>query len=81
MSATSCVSQAESEEVFFNRPVLLLEEAKHSGRERRYNVLGRTNGDRVLSVIFTIRGTLVRVYLKRCSTTSPVMHTTRNRLH
>lgn len=55
------VTRAESEEVFFNLPVFVLEDAKHSGRERRYNVLGRTNADRLLSVIFTIRGDRVRV--------------------
>ncbi|MCX5760842.1 MAG: BrnT family toxin [Gemmatimonadetes bacterium] len=59
------VTQAESEEVFFNLPVFLLEDAKHSGRERRYNVLGRTNADRLLSVIFTLRGDLVRVISAR----------------
>ena len=59
------VTQAESEEVFFNLPVFVLEDAKHSGRERRYNVLGRTNADRLLSVIFTIRGDLVRIISAR----------------
>ena len=59
------VMPAESEEVFFNLPVFVLEDAKHSGRERRYNVLGRTNADRLLSVIFTIRGDLVRVISAR----------------
>ena len=63
--ASHRVAQAESEEVFFNRPVFLLEDAKHSRRERRYNVLGRTNGDRLLSVIFTRRGDLVRVISAR----------------
>ena len=59
------VTQAESEEVFFNRPVLLAEDAAHSRRERRYKVLGRTNADRLLSVIFTVRRGLVRVISAR----------------
>ena len=59
------VTQAESEEVFFNLPVFVLEDAKHSSRERRYNVLGRTNADHLLSVIFTIRGDFVRVISAR----------------
>ena len=63
--ASHRVTQAESEEVFFNLPVFMLEDAKHSGREHRYNVLGRTNADRLLSVIFTIRGDLVRVISAR----------------
>ena len=53
------VTQAEAEEVFFNRPVFLVD-AKPGTGERRYNVLGRTNGDRPLSVIFTVRRGSVR---------------------
>jgi uncharacterized protein len=43
------VTQAEAEEVFFNRPIFLMD-ATPGNREVRYNVLGRTNGDRLLSV-------------------------------
>ena len=53
------VTQAEAEEVFFNRPVFLMD-ARTATAERRYNVLGRTNGDRLLSVVFTVRRGLVR---------------------
>jgi uncharacterized protein len=53
------VTQAETEEVFFNRPVLVAS-AKPGDREIRYNVLGRTNGDRLLSVVFTVRRGLAR---------------------
>ena len=59
------VSRAEAEAVFFNRPVLLTEDAKHSARERRYMVLGRTNDERLLSVIFTIRQDRIRVISAR----------------
>jgi len=31
------VSQSEAEEVFFNHPLLLLEDARHSGQEWRYH--------------------------------------------
>lgn len=58
------VTQAEAEEVFFNRPVFLLD-ARSAAHERRYNVLGRTNNDRLLSVIFTIRRGLARVISAR----------------
>ena len=53
------VTQAETEEVFFNRPVFLMD-AQPGDREPRYNVLGRTNNDRLLSVIFTVRRGLAR---------------------
>ena len=53
------VTQAEQEEVFFNQPVLVAD-ATAGARERRYTLLGRTNGDRLLSVIFTVRRGLAR---------------------
>ncbi len=59
------VSRAEAEEVFFNRPVLLAEDAKHSAHERRYHLLGLSNGGRQLPVIFTVRQNLVRVISAR----------------
>jgi len=59
------VSRSEAEEVFFNRPVLLLDDVGHSARERRYLVLGRTSAARALSVVFTVRGDLIRVISAR----------------
>jgi hypothetical protein len=58
------VKQAEAEEVFFNRPVFLMD-AKPAEREQRFNVLGRTNDDRLLSVIFTVRRGLARIISAR----------------
>ena len=58
------VTQAEAEEAFFNRPVFLAE-ARSATHERRYNVLGRSNSDRLLSVVFTIRRGLARVISAR----------------
>ena len=59
------VSQAESEQVFFNRPVVIAPDLGHSGAEARYAALGKTATGRRLSVVFTIRGTLVRVISAR----------------
>jgi len=59
------VTQAEAEEVFFNRPILIADDAKHSVRERRYALLGRTNAERLLSVVFTVRRDHVRVISAR----------------
>src|SRR4051795_8117460 len=55
------VSRSEAEEAFFNRPILVAPDAKHSHKERRYAALGRTSTDRRLTIVFTVRGTLVRV--------------------
>ncbi len=61
------VSQAEAESIFFNDPLLLLENPGHSQRERRFNALGKTNQDRLLHITFTLRanGALIRVISAR----------------
>ncbi|MBI1967603.1 MAG: BrnT family toxin [Gemmatimonadetes bacterium] len=59
------VSQAECEQVFFNRPLLVAPDVEHSEREPRYAALGQTSAGRRLAVVFTIRGTLVRVISSR----------------
>ena len=59
------VSDAECEEVFFNRPVLLARDDAHARKEARYYALGRSNAGRGLFVAFTIRGTLIRVISAR----------------
>jgi uncharacterized DUF497 family protein len=59
------VSRSEAEAAFFNRPVLVAPDAKHSRGEPRYALLGTTNAARSLTIIFTVRGTLVRVISSR----------------
>ena len=61
------VSQSEAEEVFFNQPLLLLEDARHGGQELRYHALGKTHEGRRLHITFTLRkdGSLIRVISAR----------------
>lgn len=59
------VSQAETEQVFFNRPALLMPDVQHSADETRHYVLGRSNAGRYLTIVFTIRDTLVRPIMAR----------------
>lgn len=59
------VSQGECEEVFFNQPLLTLADERHSASEARYYALGITNAGRRLFVVFTIRGSLLRVISAR----------------
>lgn len=49
------VSMAEAEQVFFNDPLLLLADAKHSHAEQRYHALGKTDEGRTLHISFTLR--------------------------
>ena len=61
------VAQAEAEEVFFNQPLLMLEDLRHRDQEARFHVLGKTFDGRLLHVTFTLRGddTLIRVISAR----------------
>ncbi len=61
------VSMAEAEQVFFNDPLLLLEDAKHSQRESRIHALGKTDEERLLHITFTLRysGEKIRVISAR----------------
>ena len=61
------VSQAEAEQVFFNEPLLVLEDRAHSQDEPRWHALGRTDDGRRLHITFTLpgSGTLLRVISAR----------------
>lgn len=61
------VSMAEAEQVFFNAPVLLLEDEAHSRQEIRVHALGQTDTGRGLHITFTLRqaGALIRVISAR----------------
>lgn len=60
------VSNGECEEVFFNRPLTVRHDVKHSkNAEQRYYALGKTDSNRFLFIAFTIREQLVRVISAR----------------
>lgn len=61
------VSMAEAEQVFFNAPLLLIEEGAHSQNEPRVHALGKTDEGRTLHITFTLRqsGGLIRVISAR----------------
>ncbi len=61
------VIQSEAEQIFFNQPMLLLDDIAHSQKEGRYHALGKTGDGRQLHVTFTLRAkdTLIRVISAR----------------
>ena len=61
------VSQAEAEQIFFNDPLLIVEDISHSINEVRLHALGHTDVMRLLHVSFTLRGDgrLIRVISAR----------------
>ena len=61
------VSMAEAEQVFFNTPLLLLEDIAHSQLEPRFHALGKATEGRRMHISFTLRGDghLIRVISAR----------------
>ncbi len=61
------VSMSEAEQVFFNMPLLVLQDANHSQQELRMHALGKTNDGRQLHITFTLRqeGQLIRIISAR----------------
>lgn len=59
------VSRSECEQIFFNLPVVVGDDTKHSHAEDRYFALGRTDTGRGLFVVFAVRGESIRVISAR----------------
>ena len=59
------VTDGESEEIFFNDPLVAGADERHSKKERRYFALGQTDAGRKLFVAFTIRKKQIRVVSAR----------------
>ncbi|MGH2570730.1 MAG: BrnT family toxin [bacterium] len=59
------VPRSECEELFFLAPLVTVQDAKHSGLERRFLALGRTVGGRRLFVALTVRRDRIRVISAR----------------
>ncbi len=56
---------AEAEQAFHNRPLVVGEVHRHAAKEVRRFVLGRTDQGSELTVVFTFRGSLLRVISAR----------------
>ena len=59
------VTPSECEEIFFNRPLIVRMDEKHSAGEERLYTLGQSDSGRLLFVVFTIRERLIRVISAR----------------
>ncbi|MBA3445280.1 MAG: BrnT family toxin [Gemmatimonadales bacterium] len=59
------VSQGECEQVFFGSPFRVAPDMSHSKAEPRFYALGQTAAARRLFLVFTLRGTLIRVISAR----------------
>lgn len=59
------VDYKEAEEIFFNKPLLVEEDIKHSSKEKRFETLGQTNKGRKLFIAYTIRNNKIRIISTR----------------
>ena len=59
------VTPSECEQVFFNQPLVVQDDLKHSKNENRYYALGQTDHKRTLFVVFTVRNNMIRVISAR----------------
>ncbi len=59
------VSNNECEQIFFNDPLLVSDDRNHSTDEKRWYALGKTDLNRSLFVVFTIRDGLIRIISAR----------------
>ena len=66
------VSTWECEQVFFNKPIIVQHDKKHSKLENRYYALGKTDADRLLFLVFTIRNDKIRIISARNMTESEI---------
>ena len=49
------LTMAEAEQVFFNSPLLVLPDMRHSHADPRFHALGKTHVDRGLHITITLR--------------------------
>jgi uncharacterized protein len=59
------VTRNECEQVFFNIPLIISDDKKHSDKENRWFLLGQTDSSRLLFIVFTVRKNLIRVISAR----------------
>lgn len=59
------ITPNEAEEVFVDEDVLLQDDVNHSQKEARFTAIGKTSQEHVLFVVFTVRGTKIRIISAR----------------
>ena len=59
------VSDSKCEEVFFDEKKVALKDILHSGKEKRFILLGRTKAKRLLFTVFTVRDEKIRIISSR----------------
>ncbi len=59
------VEPIECEQIFINEPLVVATDSGHSQSEQRFFALGQSHATRLLFLVFTLRGTLIRIISAR----------------
>lgn len=59
------ITPNETEEVFLDKELLLLEDIKHSQQEERFEVIGKITKGSILFLAFTVRRNKIRIISAR----------------
>ncbi len=59
------VTPSECEQIYFNQPLIVKNDIKHSEYESRFYALGKTDEKRKLFLVFTVRKNEIRVISAR----------------
>lgn len=59
------ITQREAEELFIDPGVVLLDDVRHSQKEKRFTAIGKTTSKKVLFAVFTIRKDRIRIISAR----------------
>jgi len=59
------VNDKETEEVFFDKKRYIFKDKLYSNNEERFRIIGKTKRQRLLFIVFTIRGNKIRIVSAR----------------
>jgi len=59
------ITPNEAEEVFLDEKLIILGDIKHSNKEKRYSLIGKTTDKKLLFVVFTLRNRKIRIISAR----------------
>ncbi|PIP88365.1 hypothetical protein COW80_00680 [Candidatus Beckwithbacteria bacterium CG22_combo_CG10-13_8_21_14_all_01_47_9] len=59
------ITQRQAEEAYLDEKLILIEDIKHSQKEKRHIVIGKDNERKILFTVFTKRGRKIRIISAR----------------
>ena len=59
------IKNEEAEEAFFDEKKKIAKDVFHSGKEKRWILLGKTKNNMLLFIVFTVRNNIIRIVSAR----------------